>query len=67
MEQLLSLVDLLTTAVFSYCFKFFWFETVEAFVVLCDIDIDIVTYVNIDKDIDIDTYIDVNIDFPMRL
>jgi len=67
MEHLLSLVDLLAIAIFSYFFKFFWIETVVAFVALCDIDIDIDMDVDIDTYIDIDTDIDVNIDLPMQL
>ena len=67
MEQLLSLVDLLTVAMFSNCFKLFWIETVEAFVALCDTDIAIDIDTDVDIDIDIDTDIDVNIDLPMRL
>jgi len=67
MEHLLSFVDLLAIALFSYYLKFFWIETLVAFIVLCDIDIDIDidTDVDIDTYIDIDTDIDVNIDLPM--
>lgn len=39
MEHLLYIVDLLAIAMFSFCFKFFWIQTVVAFVALCDIDI----------------------------